>query len=124
MDIELFNKYKKLGRGSWGKDLLMWKTMYTAFLTQNKDEEFTPVTELFLNIFLEIPKARKEGIPIIMHPFNYGPELFHSMKLAPLMQEVFSVGLAPFHFNEPYIDFTNQIGFGDNPTKFAIWGAR
>jgi len=116
MDIELFNKYKKLGRGSWGKDLLLWKTMYTQFLTQNKDEEFTPVTELFLNIFLDIPKARKEGIPIIMHPFNYGPELFHSMNLAPLMQEVFSVGLAPFHFNEPYIDFTNEIGYGDNPT--------
>jgi benzoyl-CoA reductase/2-hydroxyglutaryl-CoA dehydratase subunit BcrC/BadD/HgdB len=116
MDIELFNKYKKLGRGSWGKDLLMWKTMYTAFLTQNKDAEFTPITELFLNIFLDIPKARKEGKPVIMHPFNYGPELFYAMNMAPMMQEVFSVGLAPFHFNEPYIDFTNKIGYGDNPT--------
>ena len=116
MDIELYNKYKKLGRGSWGKDLLMWKTMFNAFLIQNKDEEFTPVTELLLNTFLDIPKARKEEKPIIMHPFNYGPELFYAMDMAPLMQEVFSVGLAPFHFNEPYIDFTNQIGFGDNPT--------
>lgn len=116
MDIELYNKYKKLGRGSWGKDLLMWKTMFNTFLIQNKDEEFTPVTELLLNTFLDIPKARKEEKPIIMHPFNYGPELFYAMDMAPLMQEVFSVGLAPFHFNEPYIDFTNQIGFGDNPT--------
>ena len=116
MDIELYNKYKKLGRGSWGKDLLMWKTMFNAFLIQNKDEEFTPITELLLNTFLDIPKARKEEKPIIMHPFNYGPELFYAMDMAPLMQEVFSVGLAPFHFNEPYIDFTNQIGFGDNPT--------
>jgi len=116
MDIELYNKYKELGRGSWGKDLLMWKTMYKGFLDQNKDEEFTPMTELFLNILLDLPKARKEKVPIIMHPFNYGPELFHSMNLAPLMQEIFSVGLAPFHFNEPYIDFTNKIGFGDNPT--------
>ena len=116
MDIELYNKYKKLGRGSWGKDLLMWKTMYTGFLNRYKDEEFTPFTELLLNILLDIPKARKEGIPIIMHPFNYGPEIFHAMNLAPLMQEIFSVGLAPFHFNEPYIDFTNKIGFGDNPT--------
>ena len=116
MDIELYNRYKKLGRGSWGKDLLMWKTMFNTFLIQNKDEEFTPVTELLLNTFLDIPKARKEEKPIIMHPFNYGPELFYAMDMAPLMQEVFSVGLAPFHFNEPYIDFTNQIGFGDNPT--------
>jgi len=116
MDLELFNKYKELGKGNWGKDLKMWKMMYTGFLTQNKDEEFTPFTELFLNIFLALPKARKEGIPIIMHPFNYGPELFHAMDLAPLMQEVFSVGLAPFHFNEPYIDFTNKVGYGDNPT--------
>jgi len=116
LDIELYNKYKKLGRGSWGKDLLMWKTMFNTFLIQNKDEEFTPVTELLLNTFLDIPKARKEEKPIIMHPFNYGPELFYAMDMAPLMQEVFSVGLAPFHFNEPYIDFTNQIGFGDNPT--------
>ena len=90
--------------------------MFNTFLIQNKDEEFTPVTELLLNTFLDIPKARKEEKPIIMHPFNYGPELFYAMDMAPLMQEVFSVGLAPFHFNEPYIDFTNQIGFGDNPT--------
>lgn len=32
------------------------------------------------------------------------------------MQEVFSVGLAPFHMNEPYIDLANQMGYGDNPT--------
>jgi benzoyl-CoA reductase/2-hydroxyglutaryl-CoA dehydratase subunit BcrC/BadD/HgdB len=116
VDIELYKEYKKLGRGSWGKDLLMWKTMYNAFLNMNKDEEFTPTTELLLNVFLDIPKARKEAKPVIMHPFNYGPELFYAMDMAPMMQEVFSVGLAPFHFNEPYIDFTNKIGYGDNPT--------
>ena len=38
------------------------------------------------------------------------------MNLEPLMQELFSVGLAPLHLNEPYIDFSNQIGYGDNPT--------
>lgn len=116
IEIEVYNKYRKLGRGSWGKDLLMWKTMYNTFLNQNKDEELTPITELLINIFLDIPKARKEERPIIMHPFNYGPELFHAMNMTPLMQEIFSVGLAPFHFNEQYIDFTNKIGYGDNPT--------
>lgn len=116
IDLELFNKYKELGKGNWGKDLKLWKMMYTGFLIQNKDQEFTPVTEFFLNLFLDLPKARKENVSIIMHPFNYGPELFYAMGLAPLMQEVFSVGLAPFHFNEPYIDFTNKIGYGDNPT--------
>jgi len=116
LDIELFNKYKKLGRGNWGKDLAMWKAMYTGFLNQMKDEEFTAISELLLNIFLDLPKARKQGIPIIMHSFNYGPEIFHAMNLEPLMQELYSVGLAGFHLNEPYIDFTNKIGFGDNPT--------
>ncbi len=118
MDIEIINKYKKLGRGNWGKGFTMWKAMYTGFLNRQKDmeEEYTTFGEFFLNFFLEIPKARKQGIPIIMHPFNYGPELFHAMNLTPLMQETFSVGLAPFHLNEPYIDFTNKIGYGDNPT--------
>ena len=116
MDIEVYNKYKKLGRGNWGKDLTMWKMMYLGLLNQNKDEEFTPVFELLFNIFLDLPKARKEGKLVIMHSFNYGPELFHAMNLEPLMQELFSVGLAPLHLNEPYIDFSNQIGYGDNPT--------
>ncbi len=116
MDIELFNKYKKLGRGNWGKDLTIWKTMYTAFLSPLRNAELTPLNEMFLNIFLDIFKARKEGKPIIMHPFNYEPELFFTMEIAPLMQEVISVGLAPFHMNQPYIDFANKIGYGDNPT--------
>jgi len=116
VDIEVFNKYKKLGRGNWGKDLAMWKMMYMGFLNERKDEEFTPILELLFNIFLDLPKARKEETPVIMHPFNYGPELFHGMNLAPLMQELFSVGLAPLHLNEPYIDFSNKIGYGDNPT--------
>ncbi len=116
LDTELYVKYRKLGRGDWGQDLTMWKAMYMRFLKEMKDEEFTAISELLLNIFLDLVKARKEGRAIIMHPFNYGPEIFHAMNLSPLMQELFSVGLAPFHFNEPYIDFTNKLGFGDNPT--------
>ena len=88
LDVELFNKYKKLGRGSWGKNLALFKAMYMAFLNRVKDEDFTPVVELLLNIFLDIRKTRKEGTPIIMYPFNYGPETFHAMDFTPLMQEV------------------------------------
>ena len=117
LDEEVFQEYKKLGRGNWGgKDLIMWKALYNGFLTIAKDEEFTPITKFMLNIFLDVRKARKEEIPIIMHPFNYAPELFHAMDLSPFMQETFSVGLAPLHLNEGYIDYTNTIGYGDNPT--------
>ena len=116
LDKELFDEYKKKGRGSWGKDLKIWKTMYNAFLNAAKGEELNPFTEMLLDIFLSIPKARKEGNPIVMHPFNYEPELILTMDLTPLMQEIISVGLAPFHLNEPYIDFTKQVGYGDNPT--------
>jgi benzoyl-CoA reductase subunit B len=116
MDIELFNEYKKLGRGSWGKDLTLWKTMYTTFLTPLKNEELTPLNEMLLNVFLDIHKARKEGKPIIMHPFNFEPELFFTMEIEPLMQEVISVGLSPFHLNEPFLDFVNKVGYGDNLT--------
>ena len=116
MDIDLFTKYKKLGRGSWGKDLIIWKTMYTTFLSPLKNVELTPFDEMLLNIFLDIHKARKQGKPIIMHPFNFEPELFFAMNLEPLMQEIISVGLAPFHLNQPYIDFGNKIGYGDNLT--------
>ena len=116
LDKELFDEYKKKGRGSWGKDLKILKTMYNAFLNNAKEEELNPFTETILDIFLSIPQARKEQNPIIMHPFNYEPVLLLSMNLTPLMQEIISVGLAPFHFNEPYIDFTKQVGYGDNPT--------
>ena len=116
LDKELFDEYKKKGRGSWGKDLKIWKMMYNAFLNQAKEQEINPTTELLLDIFLSIPKARKEGNPIIMHPFNYEPVLILTMDLTPLMQEIISVGLAPFHLNEPYIDFSKQVGYGDNPT--------
>jgi benzoyl-CoA reductase/2-hydroxyglutaryl-CoA dehydratase subunit BcrC/BadD/HgdB len=71
---------------------------------------------MFLNIFLDIHKARKEEKPIIMHPFNFEPELFFAMNLEPLMQEIISVGLAPFHLNQPFIDFVNKVGYGDNLT--------
>jgi len=116
LDEETFKKYKKMGRGAWGKDLALWKTMYMGMLNVFKEEDFTPVVEMMINMFLELPKARKEGKSIIMYPFNYGPEIFYAMDLAPLMQEVFSVGLAPLHINEPYIDVTNEIGYGDTPT--------
>jgi benzoyl-CoA reductase/2-hydroxyglutaryl-CoA dehydratase subunit BcrC/BadD/HgdB len=90
--------------------------MYLGYLKLMKDEDFTPVVELSLNVYLDIINARRKGSPIIMYPFNFGPELFHAMDLAPLMQEMFSVGLAPSRLNEFYLDFTNKIGYGDNPT--------
>jgi benzoyl-CoA reductase/2-hydroxyglutaryl-CoA dehydratase subunit BcrC/BadD/HgdB len=116
LEVEIYNRYKKRGRGNWGKGFIMWKAMFNGLLNRAREEEFTPLVEFFLDFFLEMPKARQQGSPIIMHPFNYGPELFHAMNITPLMQETFSVGLAPFHLNEPYIDFTNKIGYGDNPT--------
>jgi len=116
MDIEKFNEYKKLTRGNWGKDLSMLKMMTVGLLNQNKDEELTPIIEGLLNYLLAIPKARKEGKKFIMHPFNYGPEIFYAMDMVPLMQETYSVGLAPLGLNEPYLDLTNKIGYGDNPT--------
>ena len=126
MSKELLEKYTKLGRGSWGKDLAIWKTMYKGFLGMAKSERgflnagesegLNPFIEMLLNAFLEIPKARKEGIPVILHPFNYEPELFFAMNLAPMLQEILSVGLAFVHMNEPYIDYINKIGYGDNPT--------
>ena len=117
MEEEFYQKYKKLARGSWGKEFLLVKGMYNGILKLMKDQdEFMPPMETMLKIFLSIGKARKEGRTIIMYPFNYGPELFHTMNLQPLMQETFSVGLAPFHMNEPYLDYSNNIGYGDNPT--------
>jgi len=117
LDEETYKKYRKLGRGSWGKDLSLWKLMYNTFLTTIKnEEEFTPVMELFLNMFVRIPEARKDGRDVIMYPFNYEPALFLAMDTAPIMQETFSVGLAPTHINEPYIDLTNELGYGDTPT--------
>ncbi|MHA2391483.1 MAG: 2-hydroxyacyl-CoA dehydratase subunit D [Promethearchaeota archaeon] len=116
MDIEKFNEYKKRTRGNWGKDLSMLKMMTVGLLNQFKDDELTPITEMLLNYLLSIPKARKEGKKFVMHPFNYGPEIFYAMDLVPLMQETYSVGLAPLGLNEPYLDLTNKIGYGDNPT--------
>ena len=116
MDEELYKKYSKLGRGNWGKDFTLLRTMYFGYLQLMKDEDFTPVVELTLNVYLDLLNARRKTAPIIMYPFNYGPELFHAMEIAPIMQEMFSVGLAPSHLNEFYLDFTNKIGYGDNPT--------
>ena len=99
LDEETFQKYKKLGRGAWGKDLSLWKMMYTGMLNLVKEEDFTPFVEMSFNMFLDLPKARKEGRPIIMYPFNYGPEIFFAINLSHLMQEVISVGLDPLHLN-------------------------
>jgi len=125
MEFDWYKKYKKLAREKWHKEFNLWKMMYLGMIDCVKkmainrgteEEEFNPFSKLFLNFFLEVPKARISGKPIIMYPFNYGPELFHAMGLQPLMQEIFSVGLAPFHLNEPYLDITNEIEYGDNPT--------
>lgn len=118
MDAELFKKYKKMGREliPKGKEFSLWKGMYSAMLAQTKDQPLGPFIEMMLNIFLDVGKARTEGRPLIMHTFNYGPEIFYAMDIMPLMQELFSVGLAPVRMNEYYIDITDEMGFGDNPT--------
>jgi benzoyl-CoA reductase subunit B len=118
-------KYKKIAREKWGPEFTLWKTMFSGFIDQmwlrsreaDEPEDYpNPFVEMFLNVFIDVARSRSKGKPLIMHPFNYGPELFHAMNLEPLMQEMFSVGLAPFHINEHYLDITNQIGYGDNPT--------
>ena len=119
MDEETFQKYKKASRGSWGKEFSLLKLMFNASLMMMKEDEemeFGPPEETILQILLNIGTARKHGRKIIMYPFNYGPELFITMGLQPLMQEIFSVGLAPYHLNEPLLDFSNEVGYGDNPT--------
>ncbi|MFX0132235.1 MAG: 2-hydroxyacyl-CoA dehydratase [Candidatus Hodarchaeota archaeon] len=116
MEEPWYKKYKKFRREKWGKDFRLWKIMFDAILVQAKNEPYNPVTELLLNMFVDVGRARMTGKPIIMHPFNYGPEIFHAMDIEPLMQEIFSVGMAPTHANEFYIDITNQVGYGDNPT--------
>jgi len=40
LDIELYKKYKQLGRGQWGKDLRLWKMLYIGAVNNLKDEEF------------------------------------------------------------------------------------
>jgi benzoyl-CoA reductase/2-hydroxyglutaryl-CoA dehydratase subunit BcrC/BadD/HgdB len=77
---------------------------------------YEPYMEMMADMFVDVGRARLKGKPLIGHPFNYGPELIHAMDLQPFMQELFTVGLAPFHTNEPFLDFTNEIGYGDNPT--------
>ncbi|MHA2035952.1 MAG: 2-hydroxyacyl-CoA dehydratase [Promethearchaeota archaeon] len=116
IDIDVFNEYQQLSREDWGKDLTVWKMMFTGLLNSQKNIELTPFNEMLLNTFADVPKARKQGKPVIMHPFNYEPELFFAMNMTPLMQEQISVGLAPFRMNQPYIDYANKVGYGDNPT--------
>ncbi|TFF98968.1 MAG: hypothetical protein EU540_07500, partial [Promethearchaeota archaeon] len=122
---EELKEYKKLGRGNWGEGFGLLKGMYNGFITRIRDEaaemeeeqdEIMPPMKMLLNLLLDLRNARREGKKICMHPFNYGPELLYTMGLVPLMQELFSVGLATTHINEFYLDITNKIGYGDNPT--------
>ena len=39
MDIETYQKYKKLARGSWGKDFVLLKGMYSGMLNLLREEE-------------------------------------------------------------------------------------
>jgi len=54
LDIELYKKYKQLGRGQWGKDLRLWKMLYIGAVNNLKDEEFNAIAEMALNIFLSM----------------------------------------------------------------------
>lgn len=121
MDRDRFTKYEEMAAAEWPSDLGLWKNLLLGNIAFARDliskgRPDTPIFDVQLSMFARIATARMEGKPIIMYPFNYGPELFYAMNVEPLMQEVFSVGLAPFHMNEPYIDVTNQMGYGDNPT--------
>lgn len=121
MTEDKFTKYEQFAAQEWPSDLGLWKNLLLASIANTRlnleiGANETPMGEYLIDMFARIAKARLEQKPIIMHPFNYGPELFYAMDLEPLMQEVFSVGLAPFHLNEPYIDMANQMGYGDNPT--------
>jgi len=117
--------YKKISREKWGSEFTLWKAMFRGVIDMMEDQNreidaaadtFNPFAKMFLDVFVDVARARMNKKPIIMHPFNFGPELFHTMNLEPLMQELFSVGLAPFHLNEHYIDISNELGYGDNPT--------
>jgi benzoyl-CoA reductase/2-hydroxyglutaryl-CoA dehydratase subunit BcrC/BadD/HgdB len=125
MSEHWYKKYKKIAREKWGPEFTLWKAMFRGFIDLFKqrmkeegtfDDPINPVGKMLLDKFINVPKARLEGKPIVMHPFNYGPELFYAMDLEPLMQELFSVGLAPLYLNEYYIDITNEMGYGDNAT--------
>ncbi|MFW9823288.1 MAG: 2-hydroxyacyl-CoA dehydratase subunit D [Candidatus Thorarchaeota archaeon] len=116
IDSELFNEYQKLSKGNLGKDLSFLKMLFIGLLNSQKDVELTPLNGMLLNYFADIIKARKQGTPTIIHPFNYEPELFYAMNSMPIMLETISVGIAPFGMNQPYIDFANKMGYGDNPT--------
>jgi|GEM_PF-1415215 len=121
MSEELFKKYEEMAQEEWPEDLGLWKNLFLGNIALAKENlakgmPYTPIPELQLEMFARIARARMSGKPIVMYPFNYGPELFYAMNVEPFMQEVFSVGLAPFRLNEPYIDLANQMGYGDNPT--------
>jgi len=118
LDQEIYDKYKKLGRGKWGKDFQLLKVMYNAILTQFKDdeEEFTPFMEVALKIFLDARKNRIEGKPLLIHSFNMEPSLFNAMDINYLMLELSISSIAAGHLNEPYIDLTDEMGYGDNPS--------
>ncbi|NVM01603.1 MAG: 2-hydroxyacyl-CoA dehydratase [Candidatus Helarchaeota archaeon] len=111
-----YKKYRKMSKEIKGKDFKLWKTLLNGALMMARSMPYEPYVEMMLDNFVNVGRARIKGKPLIGHPFNYGPELLHAMDLQPFMQELLTVGLAPFHANEPYLDFTNELGYGDNPT--------
>jgi benzoyl-CoA reductase subunit B len=121
MNDEMIKEYTAFAQKEWPSDLGLWKVMFQGFLgfvqmNLAGGVPDSPFNELILDVFTRIARARMENKPIILYSFNCGPELFYAMDLEPVMLEVLGVGMAPFNMNHPYIDQTNQMGYGDNPT--------
>lgn len=121
MNEDMLKDYESLSMREWPSDLGLWKTLFTGFLNVVKmklaaGEPDTPYNELILELFARVARARMANKPVLFYSFNCGPELFYSMDVEPVMLEVLCVGMAPFNMNHPYIDQTNQMGYGDNPT--------
>jgi len=121
MTEEMMKEYQEFAQREWPSDLGLWKTIFLGFLglvqaNLAMGAPDSPANELILELFARVARARMNNKPIVLHSFNCGPELFYAMDLEPLMLEVLGVGMAPFGMNHPYIDLTNQMGYGDNPT--------
>ena len=64
MEEPWWSKYKKIGREKWGKDFVLWKGMFRAFVSQAKDREYLPMSEMLLDTFVDVGRARQEGRPL------------------------------------------------------------
>jgi hypothetical protein len=80
MSEHWYKKYKKIAREKWGPEFTLWKAMFRGFIDLFKqrmkeegtfDDPINPVGKMLLDKFINVPKARLEGKPIVMHPFNY-----------------------------------------------------